>query len=467
MAVEASAAHLDVLSLNREADRTVTAHLRIVNDGQGTLEPSTILNELGTPADLDNDGGDPLSRTNVRSSASGIGLLDAKGGNLYLPLRTKDYECVCTGLGGTSVRPGASLDVYAVYPALPAAVQRVTVTAPLTVPLQDVPIAGAPAAAGAGRPTVPPQASLAPPRVLPVVSVSEGADEGVDDGPGGRAVRLSSDVLFALNKADLTPRATALLQKVAQQIDASTGTTVKVDGYTDSSGNDAINKPLSGRRAKAVSTWLKQHVTRQGITFTAAGHGSASPVASNDTEEGRRHNRRTTVSFARPVPPAPQISGAPYRLAPGAPPVLGSGAFTPAAASGLKAEVNSLHRDATGLVTLVFTLRNTGTREVSVSIALERNERLHGGFQARRTYSVGGVMLYDTAARVRYEPLKTSNGECLCTSTADFDAHSRLNPGDSAIYSATYLPAAQTSTVELRLPWQDQNGATVTGLTVK
>ncbi|MBO2463761.1 OmpA family protein [Actinomadura sp. LCR2-06] len=279
---------------------------------------------------------------------------------------------------------------------------------------------------------------------------------------------LSSDVLFALNKADLTPRATALLQGLAKQVDASRGATVSVDGYTDTSGNDAINQPLSERRAQTVAGRLKQLVTRQGVTFAAAGHGSADPVAPNDGEQGRRKNRRVTVKFSRPPQPAaPAASGAPFRYTPGAPPVLGSATFAAPAARGLKVEVNALHRDAAGVTTLVWTIRNTGSSTIDVLSRLDRSSSVHGSFPLDRGAAAGGVLLLDPAAKMHYYPMETSNGQCVCSSLRSQSGRQELGPGESfTLWGAYKLPPA-TSRVSVLVPWTKINDATVAGLTVR
>ncbi|MEM6770670.1 MAG: OmpA family protein [Bacteroidota bacterium] len=64
-------------------------------------------------------------------------------------------------------------------------------------------------------------------------------------------------------------------------------------GHTDDVGEEADNQHLSEERARAVSTYLEQ----QGVAaerITTVGYGESRPVASNETEEGRAENRRTT-----------------------------------------------------------------------------------------------------------------------------------------------------------------------------
>jgi OOP family OmpA-OmpF porin len=64
-----------------------------------------------------------------------------------------------------------------------------------------------------------------------------------------------------------------------------------VAGHTDSDGEDAANQALSEKRAQAVADYLVK-AGLPGNRFTAVGYGSAQPIASNDTEEGKAQNRR-------------------------------------------------------------------------------------------------------------------------------------------------------------------------------
>ena len=69
---------------------------------------------------------------------------------------------------------------------------------------------------------------------------------------------------------------------------------VTVAGHTDSSGGDAINQPLSERRALAVADALISSGVQRERLFVA-GQSSRVPVASNATAEGRAQNRRVEI----------------------------------------------------------------------------------------------------------------------------------------------------------------------------
>lgn len=76
------------------------------------------------------------------------------------------------------------------------------------------------------------------------------------------------------------------------------GSPVLIEGRTDSVGAAASNQALSENRASAVRRWL----VGRGVgasRITATGRGESSPVASNDTPEGRQQNRRVAIRIQK------------------------------------------------------------------------------------------------------------------------------------------------------------------------
>ncbi|EDT37280.1 OmpA family protein [Burkholderia ambifaria] len=111
-------------------------------------------------------------------------------------------------------------------------------------------------------------------------------------------VNLAGDALFATGLATLTPAARASLDKLLSEREDRTYTQVTVIGHTDSVGNDAANLTLSKRRAETVAGYLKSHGLNA-QTVSVSGRGSADPVASNATPDGRASNRRVDISLQR------------------------------------------------------------------------------------------------------------------------------------------------------------------------
>jgi OmpA-OmpF porin, OOP family len=102
-------------------------------------------------------------------------------------------------------------------------------------------------------------------------------------------------VEFALNKADLTESGKGALDQIMACIKDGR---YQVAGHTDSTGNAAWNTELSLLRAKAAVDHLIGKGA-DGARLQAQGFGSAKPIKSNATREGRAQNRR--ISFT-PVP---------------------------------------------------------------------------------------------------------------------------------------------------------------------
>lgn len=107
-------------------------------------------------------------------------------------------------------------------------------------------------------------------------------------------LRMPADVTFAVNQSDIQPRFVATLNDVARVLQEYDRSTVDVVGHTDPSGGDAINQPLSERRAGSVAGYLIQ----QGVMperLIVRGVASRNPLADNSTPEGRAQNRRVEI----------------------------------------------------------------------------------------------------------------------------------------------------------------------------
>lgn len=102
------------------------------------------------------------------------------------------------------------------------------------------------------------------------------------------------DTTFAPGQSNLRPEARRHLGKLVQFVQAKPKQHVRVEGYTDSSGNAASNMALSEQRAGAV----RDALVAAGVDaarITVAGRGEAQPVASNADAAGRARNRRVVV----------------------------------------------------------------------------------------------------------------------------------------------------------------------------
>lgn len=122
-------------------------------------------------------------------------------------------------------------------------------------------------------------------------------------------ISLSGEVLFETNKAALLPIAKDRLDSVAKALEAQgDDKTIEVVGYTDSRGSDAYNEKLSRDRAESVRAYLLTQGL-DGSRVAAVGRGESSPIASNDSPEGRANNRRVEIVIEKAKNAATSSSG--------------------------------------------------------------------------------------------------------------------------------------------------------------
>jgi outer membrane protein OmpA-like peptidoglycan-associated protein len=112
----------------------------------------------------------------------------------------------------------------------------------------------------------------------------------------GVAVNLPN-VLFEFDSANLTRDGRERVSDIAHIVNGKApGRKISIEGHAsrEKVSQEAHNQQLSDNRARTVAdTLATEGVTRDRLT--ARGLGTRSPVASNDTEEGRRKNRRVEV----------------------------------------------------------------------------------------------------------------------------------------------------------------------------
>ncbi|HEX2921659.1 MAG TPA: OmpA family protein [Bacteroidales bacterium] len=107
----------------------------------------------------------------------------------------------------------------------------------------------------------------------------------------GIVVEFNSNILFAVNKSDLSTDAKANLDKLVTILNTYPDTNIEIQGHTDNTGADAYNQTLSEKRASAVSSYLvSKAIVAQRVT--TKGFGETMPEYDNATEDGRAQNRR-------------------------------------------------------------------------------------------------------------------------------------------------------------------------------
>ncbi|MBQ1022323.1 OmpA family protein [Micromonospora sp. D93] len=395
---------VEVVGLNRVKGRHLIVQVRLSNTG--TDKRLSWAGEMG-------DHTRPLGEIKW---ASGIGVLDAQARTWLLPYKPASSPCLCSAVDrdvpSRFIDPGQSITVYAVLPAPSGNPATTAVVTPVGPPMLNVPISDDAPAGNFPDPDAEPVTPLTRRLILPSESLDK-SEETADDGKDLQ-VNLSADVLFAVDKATLTPKAKSVMARTAKLIDASPATAVTVAGHADSSGTDAINNPLSLRRAQAVQHALTALLTRNGVRFHTEGHGSHRPLYRNDTDEGKRRNRRVTVTFPKPQPttqqPAPTTTTATTDLT----------GTTTADGQPITMNITGLRRLPAGLGLLTYTITNEGTSE-----AWFRDLHHAQDWEAYKYQAATNVRVTDVAARRQYLPgrleVPTDDGVdlyCACTAVS-------------------------------------------------
>jgi len=104
----------------------------------------------------------------------------------------------------------------------------------------------------------------------------------------------SYSIAFETGSANVKAASYKLLDEIFESAVVAEGLKIGVYGHTDNSGSDAVNTPLSEKRADAVKTYL-QKKGLAGNRIEAKGFGSTKPVADNTAEAGKSKNRRVEI----------------------------------------------------------------------------------------------------------------------------------------------------------------------------
>ncbi|MDV4144994.1 OmpA family protein [Shimia sp. FJ5] len=117
-----------------------------------------------------------------------------------------------------------------------------------------------------------------------------------------KSVLDAQQVTFEPGSGTLDAEAEPVLDSIAEILRACEAISLKLEiqGHTDSQGREEMNQALSQTRAQSVLNALHdRRILTSG--FTAVGYGETTPIADNDTEEGREANRRIEFVLIRPA----------------------------------------------------------------------------------------------------------------------------------------------------------------------
>lgn len=128
--------------------------------------------------------------------------------------------------------------------------------------------------------------------LAPVAVNAETEEESVDSSVAlavGEVIRLDN-ILFETGRSELLPASHVELNRLVELLNENPTMEIRISGHTDNKGKPEKNMLLSEQRAKAVYEYLMSKGVKNRVEFK--GFGSTKPIAPNDTESGRRQNRR-------------------------------------------------------------------------------------------------------------------------------------------------------------------------------
>lgn len=251
----------------------VSVRLRLTHAGTGDIQGGAVYFQDAYLYDYRNQRKYPLLR-----DAQGLLLAEPRGD---------------TNDGGrwwiNSLKPGGRQLMALTFQAPPDSVPEVAVVVPLLGPFHRVALSGTSGdAQPGGIEVVGGQSALT--RILSELKAKEA-------GPELKLI-LDASVLFDHDQSAVRPAAETTLFSALSVIEEYPAAKVRIEGHTDSTGDEAYNQTLSEQRAASVRTWFIEHGCAPERLATA-GFGETKPVASNQDEEGRQQNRRVEIILAR------------------------------------------------------------------------------------------------------------------------------------------------------------------------
>jgi outer membrane protein OmpA-like peptidoglycan-associated protein len=143
----------------------------------------------------------------------------------------------------------------------------------------------------------------------PLQSPAGGGNVGTPNGAGAESAGASAleralkdtgkvdiySIYFSFNSDRLRDESTPTLNDIAEVLRRHPDWKLQVNGHTDAIGGDAFNQDLSKRRAAAVKNALVGAYKVDAGRLGTAGYGKSQPKDTNDTLEGRAHNRRVEL----------------------------------------------------------------------------------------------------------------------------------------------------------------------------
>lgn len=123
----------------------------------------------------------------------------------------------------------------------------------------------------------------------------EGQGLTIEQRGGKIYVVLEESLLFKVGQSEVAANGQNALKQLAAVLDQNPEIHITIEGHTDNTGGSKRNWELSAERALAISQILLNNSKIEGKRIIVSGKGQYSPIATNDTLEGRAKNRRSEI----------------------------------------------------------------------------------------------------------------------------------------------------------------------------
>jgi len=123
----------------------------------------------------------------------------------------------------------------------------------------------------------------------------EGKGLTIEQRGGKIYVVLEESLLFKVGQSEVAANGQNALKQLAAVLDQNPEIHITIEGHTDNTGSSQRNWELSTQRALAISGILLNNSKIAGKRIIVSGKGQYSPIATNDTPEGRAKNRRSEI----------------------------------------------------------------------------------------------------------------------------------------------------------------------------
>ena len=104
------------------------------------------------------------------------------------------------------------------------------------------------------------------------------------------------NILFGFDNEAILPEYQEQMNKIGGFVKENPNSYVVIHGYADNTGSSEYNMKLSHRRAESVANYLTSNFGIESARIVVMWFGSLNPTATNDTDEGRKLNRRAEIA---------------------------------------------------------------------------------------------------------------------------------------------------------------------------